>query len=150
MSRFDEAAELFQSVDGTERLELLLDYADRMPALPEPYDRLRAAGLGLVHECQSPVFLLVERGEADRVRVRGYVPEEAPTARGFTSLLIEAFDDAPAADVAAAPADALRALGLASLLGMQRTRGLSAVYARLRTEAARLGSRDAGGDGAGG
>lgn len=135
MSRFDEIAETFQMVEGAERLELLLDYAGRLPPLPEAFRPMRDAGLGLVHECQSPVFLHVVREEG-KLRIVADVPEEAPTARGFTSLLVEAFDGATPEEVAAAPPDALHALGLAGLLGMQRTRGLSGVYARLRKLAA--------------
>ena len=135
MTRFDEITDLFGSVDGTDRLDLLLDYAGRLPDLPPEDAALREAGLGMVHECQSPVYLrVVPEGEV--VRVRAYAPDEAPTARAFVSILTEAFDRATPQEIAAAPADALGALGLAGLLGMQRTRGLGAVYARLRREAA--------------
>ena len=139
MTSFADLAETFQMVEGMERLELLLDYGDRLPPLPGDLAALRDAGVGRVHECQSPVFLAVRTGEAGRLRVYADVPEEAPTARGFAGLLVEAFDGATARDVAAAPGDALGALGLAPLLGMQRTRGLGAVYARLRADAAAVG-----------
>jgi cysteine desulfuration protein SufE len=133
---FAEIAETFQSVDAQTRLELLLDYAHRLPDLPEEYHALRDAGLGMVHECQSPVFLNV-RVDGGVVRAVGDVPEEAPTAPGFVSILLDAFDGADPETVAEAPPDALRALGLAKLIGMQRTRGLSAIYLRFRTEADR-------------
>jgi cysteine desulfuration protein SufE len=140
-ARFDEIAELFHSVEGTERLELLLDYSDQLPDLPTDYAVLRDAGLNMVHECQSPVFLMVER-DADRARLVADVPREAPTARGFASVLVQAFDGATAEQIASAPADALHALGLDRLLGMQRTRGLRAVYNRMRGEAQRVLSAD--------
>ncbi len=145
MTSFADLAETFQMVEGMERLELLLDYGDRLPPLPDDLAALRDAGVGRVHECQSPVFLAVRAGESGRLRVYADVPEEAPTARGFAGLLVEAFDGATAADVAAAPGDALGALGLSPLLGMQRTRGLGAVYARLRADAARAVDAGAGG-----
>lgn len=134
---FAEIAETFREVDAATRLELLLDFAHRLPPLPDEYRALRDAGLGMVHECQSPVFLNV-RVEDGLVRAVGDVPEEAPTARGFLSILLDAFDGATPEAVASAPDDALRALGLAKLIGMQRTRGLSAIYHRFRSEAARL------------
>jgi cysteine desulfuration protein SufE len=141
MQRLEDIADVFQSVDTQMRLELLLEYSNRLPALPEAYHALRDAGLNMVHECQSPVFLMV--GVEDGVvRVRADVPREAPTARGFTSVLVEAFDGADPADVAAAPPDILHRLGLAGLLGMQRTRGLSAIYARVRNEVARKAAAD--------
>ena len=136
MADFATIAEAFRSVDPPMRLELLLDYAGKLPPLPEAYRPLREAGMNMVHECQAPVFLMTEvKGGA--VRLHADVPPEAPTARGFTSILVEAFDGAAPPDVQAAPANALHELGLTGLLGMQRTRGLSAIYQRVKNEVAR-------------
>ena len=131
-------AETLQSVDRETRLELLLDYAERLPPLPEAYHPLRDRGLNMVHECQSPVFLMVEVKDGV-VRLHADVPEEAPTARSFMAILMEAFDGRPVHEVLDAPADILHRLGLANLLGMQRTRGLSAIYRRVKGEVERQG-----------
>lgn len=136
MTPFAAIAEAFQAADPDLRLEMLLEYAERLPPLPPVYRPLRDAGLGMVHECQAPVFLHVDV-KAGRVHLVGDVPAEAPTARGFTAVLLEAFDGASPEAVAAAPPDALRALGLAGLLGTQRTQGLHAIYGRIRAEVAR-------------
>ena len=136
MTRFEAIAEEFQMADPSLRLELLMDYAQRLPELPEQYHPLRDAGLNMVHECQAPVFLVVDVEEG-KVRIHADVPREAPTARGFTSILIESFNGADPAEVQAAPVDGLHALGLDTLLGMQRTRGLSAIYRRVQEEVAR-------------
>ena len=137
LTRFDEIADTFQSVDPSDRLEVLLDFSDHLPPLPEHLVRLRDEGLHLVHECQAPVFLYVTVND-DLVNVFGDVPREAPTARSFLSILIDAFDRQPVGVVEGAPADPLRALGLDTLLGMQRTRGLSAIYQQLRARVAAL------------
>jgi cysteine desulfuration protein SufE len=97
-ARFAEIADLFQSVDGTDRLELLLDYSDELPPLPDGYASLRDAGLNMVHECQSPVFLMAERQNDAHVRLLADVPHEAPTARGFVSVLMQSFDGAGETD----------------------------------------------------
>jgi cysteine desulfuration protein SufE len=136
MNRFESVAEPFQMVDNDMRLELLLEYSDKLPPLPEEYEPMRDAGLNMVHECQSPVFLHVDV-EDDTVHLYADVPREAPTARAFVSILIEAFDGATPDEVAEAPSDALRQLGLNGLLGMQRTRGLSAIYQRVKNEVER-------------
>jgi cysteine desulfuration protein SufE len=133
MNRLEEIAEPFQMADRDFRLELLLDYADKLPELPDDYVPLRDAGMNMVHECQSPVFLMAEVNNGT-VRVIGDVPKEAPTARAFVSILREAFDGEPPQEVLDAPRDALRILGLSELLGMQRTQGLSAIYGRLRRQ----------------
>lgn len=134
--RIGEIVEEFAEVDGQTRLELLLEYADSLPPLPQAYHSLRDAGIGLIHECQSPVFLLVEV-KAGTVRILADVPREAPTPRSFVGILVEAFDGLPAEEVQMAPPDLIHQLGLARMLGMQRLRGLSAVYRFLRSEVTR-------------
>lgn len=135
-SSLAEVQDLFEAVEGMERIELLLEYTDALPQLPASYAALRDAGLGAVHECQSPVFLLVE-GDAGCIRIWADVPRESPTARGFVGLLHALFDGASAEGILSAPPDLLHTLGLAPLLGMQRSRGLRAIYARLRAETLR-------------
>ena len=130
----------FQAADDELRLELLMEYAARLPHLPAAYHPLRDAGLNMIAECQSPVFLMVSVADG-MVRIFADVPAEAPTARSFVSLLVHAFDGEPAAAVLGAPADLLRSLGLFGLLGMQRTRGLTAIYQRLRQEVVRQTAR---------
>jgi cysteine desulfuration protein SufE len=140
MRSIEEIAEPFQMMEPDMRLELLLEYAEKLPPLPQEYADMRDAGLSMVHECQSPVFLMseVERADgAQQVRVYGDVPQSAPTARAFTAILHEAFDGADPGDVRRAPDDLLHRLRLDGLLGMQRTQGLSAIYRRLKSEVAR-------------
>lgn len=135
MRKLDALLELFQETEPADRLELLLDFAERLPPLPPEYVPLRDAGLGMVHECQSPVFFLPEV-QNGRVRIYADVPREAPTPRAFTAMLVEAFDGEPPEAVLEAPEDLLYRLGIAPLLGMQRLRGLTAIYQKLRREVA--------------
>jgi cysteine desulfuration protein SufE len=137
MSTLEDIAEPFHMVGRDMRIELLLEYADKLPPLDEEYHSMRDAGLEMVHECQSPVFLHVEVNGDEQVHLHAHVPREAPTARAFVSILHEAFDGVPAQDVIDAPDDILHKLGLSQMLGMQRTQGLSAVYQRLRNETKR-------------
>ncbi len=141
MPTLEEIAEPFQMVDNDMRLELMLEYADKLPPLPEDYRAMRDAGLNMVHECQSPVFLHIEVKD-DAVKLIADVPREAPTARAFVSIMREAFHGATPDEVDEAPPDALRMLGLSGLLGMQRTQGLSAIYQRIKNEVAKKASRN--------
>jgi cysteine desulfuration protein SufE len=129
--KLTETVETFQMLDPQLRLEMLLDFARNLPPLPERLHAQRDAGLGRVVECQSPVFLYtaVEDGAA---RIWADVPEQAPTVRGFVSLLVDALDGAPPAEVAAVPDDLLQRLGIAQTLGMTRQRGLGAVLHRVK------------------
>ncbi|MBI1899536.1 MAG: SufE family protein [Planctomycetia bacterium] len=132
--RIDDLAADFQSLDKRERLELLLEFANRLPPLPESYSAQKETHR--VHECMTPVFLFVELPEG-RVQIHAEVAEEAPTVKGFVSLLAETFRGSPPAEVLQVRPDLLHRLGLIEALGMQRMRGLNAVFNRIRGEVAR-------------
>ena len=133
--RLTETVEQFALVPDTDRLYLLLDYAEQLPPLPERLAAARDAGLGRVHECQSPVFLYAEV-EGGTVRLFADVPREAPTVRGLVGLLLEAYEGTTPEDVAALPDDLLSQLGIAKQLGVRRQQGFAGVLHRLKTSVA--------------
>jgi len=134
MTELEARAEDFRMLEPRMRLELLLDYSERLAPLPERFHEARDAGFNRVPECQSPVFLWIEHA-GGRTRLHADAPPEAPTVRGFVSLLLETLDGADTRDVAALPLDLLTRLGLAPLLGMMRTRGLTAILHRIKHSA---------------
>jgi cysteine desulfuration protein SufE len=131
MSGLENIIKRFQSADRDTRLELLLDFADRLPPLPEKYREAVAQGVNRVSECQTPVYLFMEPVNGS-VQIHADVPREAPTVRGFLSLLIKGLKGATPDEVAAMPGDLLDRLQLSELLGMTRMQGLSAVVQRLK------------------
>ena len=132
MSALAEIISSFEELEPTERLEWLIEFGNSLPALPEAYHAERNAGKHIVHECQAPVFFKVELLD-NQIAIQADVPREAPVARGFVSLLKQGFDGMTLVEKEAAPVDMLDALHLKGLLGMQRTRGLSAIYNTLKT-----------------
>lgn len=137
LDALDRLVRRFGAADKQTRLELLLDYSKRLPPLPERFHPARDQGLNKVAECQSPVFLFLER-EGAGVRLHADAPREAPTVRGFVSLLAKGLEGAPAAEVTELPLDLLDRLGLAEALGMTRMQGLTAMLGRIRRMAAEL------------
>ncbi|HEU4830407.1 MAG TPA: SufE family protein [Gemmatimonadales bacterium] len=137
MARLETIIRRFQQADRDTRLETLLDYARKLPPLPERLVEARAAGLNRVHECQTPVYLWVDAGEGpeDIVEIHADVPRESPTVRGFLSLLIQGLQGMTRAEVAALPGDLLDQLRLTETIGMNRTQGLSAIVTRIRRAA---------------
>ncbi|HEX4253576.1 MAG TPA: SufE family protein, partial [Streptosporangiaceae bacterium] len=57
--RLAEIVEDFNAMPGQQRLQLLLEFSDDLPALPERYASHRDL-LEQVPECQTPLFLAVE------------------------------------------------------------------------------------------
>ena len=95
----------------------------------------RAAGAGRVHECQTPVFLWADV-DAGRVRVFADVAPEAPTVKGFVSLLTDIFSGSTPDEVLTFEPNLVSRFGLADALGMVRMRGLSAIAQRIRQKVA--------------
>lgn len=136
-----DVIDAFQSVDPQTRLELLLDYSRKLPPLPADLQQQRDAGANQVHECMTPVFLWVLReGETSGapVCIHADVAEEAPTVKGYISILVQGLHGASADEIATLPADLLDEFKLHSVIRMNRVMGLAAVVARIKREAAKL------------
>ena len=138
MPDLDRTIRRFASADPQLRLEMLLDYSRKLPPLPERFREARDQGINRVPECMSPVFLFMEQ-DGGRVTLHADAPEEAPTVRGFVSLLSREIKDAPPEAVQAIPGDLLDQLRLTELLGMTRMQGLSAIVGRVKRMAEGLG-----------
>ncbi|MDG4664217.1 SufE family protein [Mycobacterium sp. 236(2023)] len=119
----------FKDVEGQDKLALLLEFADELPPLPSD---LEEAAMEPVPECQSPLFLHVDAGDRDHVRLYFSAPAEAPTTRGFAAILATGLDGLPADDILAVPDDFYTDLGLAKLISPLRLRGMSAMLARIK------------------
>jgi len=121
----------FADLGAREKLELLVDYAKGLPPLTPEYAARKATEDRRVHECQTPVFLWTE-SDAGRARLVAEVAPEAPTVKGFVSILATAVAGHPVAEAAALPDDILERMGLADVLGILRSRGLRAMIARVK------------------
>jgi cysteine desulfuration protein SufE len=130
-----ELVDDFAGVGPKDRLQLLLELSRELPELPERYADA-ADTMEQVHECQSPLFLAVEVGPDPERRVHLFfsAPPEAPTTRGFASIMHTGLDGEPAADVLAVPDDFYIALGLGEAVSPLRLRGMAAMLARIKKQ----------------
>jgi cysteine desulfuration protein SufE len=121
-----------KEADRQERIDLLLDFAKNLPPLPDDL-AVHKDTAHRVEECQSPVYLFVGVDGGD-VSIHADAPIEAPTVRGFVSILLEGLSGATVEEVLQVPGDLVERCGLAEILGMLRVRGLSGVLRRLKGE----------------
>ncbi|WP_411284723.1 SufE family protein [Lapillicoccus sp.] len=133
-----EIAEDFASVTARDRLQLLLEFSDELPALPERYAG-HAELLERVDECQSPLFLVVEVADGASplervVSLHFQAPPEAPTTRGFAGILHAGLDGLSAGQVLAVPDDAPYRFGLAEAVSPLRLRGMVAMLTRIKRQ----------------
>jgi cysteine desulfuration protein SufE len=135
INKLKEIVEELSQSDRQERIDLLLDFAKSLAPLP---DRLAAHkdAAHRVEECQSPVYLFVEL-DGRRVALYADAPIEAPTVRGFVSLLMEGLNGATVEDILHVPNDLVDRCGLTEILGMLRVRGLSGVLRRVKGDVTR-------------
>ena len=133
--RLQEIAEDFHSLPDKDRLQLLLEFSQDLPVLPERYaghrDRMEP-----VPECQTPLFLAVEVEPGDLQTVHLYfdAPAEAPTTRGFAAILHAGLDGLDAGEVLATPPEFSSQLGLAELVSPLRLRGMAAMLSRIKRQ----------------
>jgi cysteine desulfuration protein SufE len=136
-------AELSDS-DRQERIDLLIDFARNLPPLPDRLAAQRDAA-HRVEECQSPVYLFVEL-LGGHVALFAEAPIEAPTVRGFVSLLLEGLNGATVQEILSVPNDLVERCALPEVLGMLRVRGLSGVLRRIKGEVTRAAMAAGGPD----
>jgi cysteine desulfuration protein SufE len=131
--RLQEIADDFESVPGKERLQLLLEFAEELPALPARYAGHKEL-LEQVPECQTPLFLVVEVDDEDAVHLFFDAPREAPTTRGFAGILHAGLDGLSADEVLQTPGEFSSQLGLYDLVSPLRLRGMAAMLARIKRQ----------------
>ena len=131
--RLQEIADDFGSLPDSDRLQLLLEFAQDLPPLPARYAE-HPDLLEPVPECQSPLFLAVEVADDDTVHLFFCAPPEAPTTRGFAAILHAGLDGLDAGEVLATPPEFSSQLGLADLVSPLRLRGMAAMLSRIKRQ----------------
>ncbi|HEV7147074.1 MAG TPA: SufE family protein [Pedococcus sp.] len=138
-----EIADDFAELAAPQRLELLLEFSEGLPPLPQRYaDSLDS--MEQVHECQSPLFLVVEVGDGDPsaeagqrpVRLFFSAPPEAPTTRGFAGILHEGLDGLTVQEVLAVPDDMPYRFSLGEAVSPLRLRGMVGMLSRIKRQTA--------------
>lgn len=122
----------FQEIGIKDRLALLLEFSENLPSLPDRYSD-HPDLFERVEECQSPVYLFVEVNDKT-VNLFFTAPEEAPTTRGFASILHSALDGRSVDEVLNADDDFPNKLGLSDAVSPLRMRGMRAMLARIKRQ----------------
>ncbi len=126
----------FTFLEERDRLQLLLEFSEQLPAL-DPRFGENPELLERVEECQSPVFIAVE-GNPVRIQLHFSAPQEAPTTRGFASVLNAALNGQSAQEILELPDDFPSMLGLDRLISPLRVRGMRGMLARIKRKTAEI------------
>jgi len=128
-----EIVEDFNALPVPDRLQLLLEFSQGLPPLPERLEG-HPELMEKVEECQSPVFVDVEVDADERAHLHFSAPREAPTTRGFAGILAEGLEGLSAQEVLAVPGDVGSRLGLDQAVSPLRMRGLAGMLARVKRQ----------------
>lgn len=128
--RLQAIVEDFSMCEGPEKLELLLEFAERLPPLPD-WLRDQRDAMAPVPECMTPVFIYAECKDGGLTYYFD-IPEESTTVRGYASLLREGVEGASPEAVLQIPVDFYIQMGLHKMLTPQRLNGISAVLAHMK------------------
>lgn len=122
----------FLGLPEAERLQLLLEFSDELPAIPEEladhpelYER--------VAECQSPVFIHVTVTDGV-VAMHATAPPEAPTTRGFASILAQGLTGLTIDEALAIPNDYPQTIGLTKVVSALRIGGMTGMLMRAKRQ----------------
>jgi len=128
-----EIREDFLELEVRERLQLLLEFSNELPELPERY-RDHPDLFERVEECQSPVFIFTEVDEKRIVHLFAIAPKEAPTTRGFASIIVQGLAGLTVEEVLAVPDDYPQTIGLTEAVSPLRIRGMTALLGRAKRQ----------------
>jgi cysteine desulfuration protein SufE len=128
-----EIRDEFLELSVKDRLQLLLDYSEELPELPDRY-RDHPDLMERVQECQSPVFIFLEVDENSLVHMFATAPPEAPTTRGFASILAQGLTGLSVAEALAVPDDYPQTLGLTEAVSLLRIRGMTGMLNRAKRQ----------------
>lgn len=121
----------FLALGQQDRLQLLLEFSEELPEVPEglvPDDAWER-----VAECQSPVFIHVDT-DSTPPHVYATAPAEAPTTRGFASILLQGLNGLSADEILQVPLDFPQSLGLEEAVSLLRLRGMAGMIWRIQRQ----------------
>jgi len=131
--QLEEIRDDFLALTTKERLQLLLEFSTELPELPARYAE-HPDLFERVTECQSPVFITVEVGDDHLVQLFAMAPREAPTTRGFASILVQGLSGLDAQTVLDVPDDFPSSIGLTEAVSPLRIRGMTGMLGRIKRQ----------------
>lgn len=128
-----EIRDEFLELPESDRLQLLLEFSQELPAVPAEYEG-HPELYERVAECQSPVFIVIDVDADDIVSMHATAPPEAPTTRGFASILAQGITGLTADEVLGIPSDFPQSIGLTRVVSPLRISGMTGMLMRAKRQ----------------
>jgi cysteine desulfuration protein SufE len=125
----------FALAEKQEKVELLIQYAESLPPLPEWLKDERDK-MDAVPECMTPVHVFGEK--KDGVMTFHFdIPPQSPTVRGLASILANGLNGCTPEEIISVPADFYHEMNLQEAISSQRLNGFMGILAHMKQIAAR-------------
>ncbi|HLF90766.1 MAG TPA: SufE family protein [Anaerolineales bacterium] len=128
--KLQQIIEDFQWSDGREKAQMLVEYSENLPPLPQWVSADHDA-MEQVHECMTPVFVQSEIKDG-KIYFYFDVPKSSPTVRGFAALMQEGISGSTVEDVIQIPGNFFQPMELEKVLSAQRLHGISAILGHMK------------------
>ena len=139
--KLQEIVDDFSWASREEKVEMLIQYAESLPPLPE---RLQAERdkMEPVPECMTPVFLFSEKDSQGGIQFYFDIPPQSPTVQGLAAILANGLNGAKPEEILAVPGDFYTEMNLQDAISFQRLNGFQGVLAHMKQAAVRLMSEN--------
>jgi len=135
--KLQEIVDDFALASREEKVEMLIQYAESLPALPERLQGERDK-MEAVPECMTPVFLFGEKQADGGLFFHFDIPPQSPTVRGLAAILAHGLNGAKPEEIISVPTDFYAPMNLQEAISFQRLNGFQGVLAHMKQAAVRL------------
>jgi len=135
-SKLQDIVDDFASADRSEKVEMLVQYAESLPGLPERFKAERDK-MDEVPECMTPVFVIGETHPDGGLEYHFDIPPQSPTVRGLAAILANGLNGSRPEEILAVPVDFYNAMNLQEAISQQRLNGFMGILAHMKQIAVR-------------
>jgi cysteine desulfuration protein SufE len=135
--KLQEIVDDFAMASREEKVEMLIQYAESLPPLPEWLHGERAK-MDAVPECMTPVFLFGEKQADGGLNFHFDIPPQSPTVRGLAAILANGLNGATPEQIISVPTDFYAPMNLQEAISYQRLNGFQGVLAHMKQSALKL------------
>ena len=135
--KLQEIIDDFALASRDEKVEMLVQYSESLPPLPEWLHGERAK-MEPVPECMTPVFLFGEKQADGGIIFHLDIPPQSPTVQGLANILATGLNGCKPEEILAVPADFFTPMKLEEAVSGQRLNGFRGVLAHMKQTAVNL------------
>ena len=135
--KLQEIVDDFSWASREEKMEMLVQYAESLPPLPEWLHGERDK-MEPVPECMTPVFLSGEKDADGGIHFHFDIPPQSPTVQGLAAILAYGLDGLKLEEILAVPANFYTQMNLQDTISHQRLNGFQGLLAHMKQVAVRL------------